>query len=730
VSLRALEQKARQDDARDAAAQHAPRGQDPGVPDLYRPELFINRELSLIAYNQRVLDLAADPGKPLLERVRSLYFFATNSYEFFMIRLSNLQEQVVRGLSELSPDGMTASEQLTAIREQLLPSLKHQCDLLRDDLLPELAAHGIRIVNIADVSPEQRAALDRYYEREVFPVLTPLAVDPGHPFPHISNLSLNLAVAIDDKTGKRFARLKIPNVLPRFIVVPPDEAGEGGAMAPSGPSAMGAATTAGLTTVQTFVPLEQLIAANLDDLFPGMHVVESYAFQVIRDADVEIAEDEASDLSLSVSQALTARRFGSVVCLFIEEDMPEDIRALLMTHLEIGPNDIYAMDGLLALDSLTEIFGLDRSDLKYPPFQPRIPAALRQGEDIFAAIARQDILLHHPYESFTPVVDLLEAAARDPNVLAIKQTLYRVGGSHAPVVDALLAAAQEGTQVAVLVELKARFDEENNIEWARALEQTGAHVVYGLLGLKTHAKLMLIVRKERDGLRRYVHLGTGNYNAGTARGYTDLGLLTVLPAIGQDVTELFNYLTGYSHQDEYRKLLVAPVSMRRRLMRLIERETAHGDKGRIVFKMNALVDPGIIMALYRASMAGVRVDLIVRGPCCLRPGLPGVSENVRVVSLVGRFLEHSRIYYFRNGGAEEVYLGSADMMPRNLDRRVEELFPVEDARLRKRVIRMLAAYRRDRANASVMHADGSYKHLSRHGKPAFDAQAYFLTHDD
>ncbi len=729
MSLRASEQKARQDDARDVAAQaqHASQAREAGVPDLHRPELFINRELSLIAYNQRVLDLAADPGKPLLERVRSLYFFATNSYEFFMIRLSNLQEQVVRGLSELSPDGMTASEQLTAIRERLLPSLKHQCDLLRDDLLPELAAHGIRIVNIADVSSEQRAALDRYYEREVFPVLTPLAVDPGHPFPHISNLSLNLAVAIDDKQGKRFARLKIPNVLPRFIVVPPDDAGEGSA---AGASAMGAATMSGPAAAHTFVPLEQLIAANLDDLFPGMHVVESYAFQVIRDADVEIAEDEASDLSLSVSQALTARRFGSVVCLFVEEDMPEDVRALLMTHLEIGPDDIYAMDGLLALDSLTEIFGLDRPDLKYPLFQPRIPAALRQGEDIFAAITRQDILLHHPYESFTPVVDLLEAAARDPNVLAIKQTLYRVGGSHAPVVDALLAAAREGTQVAVLVELKARFDEENNIEWARALEQTGAHVVYGLLGLKTHAKLMLIVRKERDGLRRYMHLGTGNYNAGTARGYTDLGLLTALPAIGQDVTELFNYLTGYSHQDEYRKLLVAPVNMRRRLMRLIEREMAHGDKGRIVFKMNALVDPGIIVALYRASIAGVRVDLIVRGPCCLRPGLPGISENIRVVSLVGRFLEHSRIYYFRNGGAEEVYLGSADMMPRNLDRRVEELFPVEDARLRKRVIRMLAAYRRDRANASVMHADGAYRHLCKPGKQAFDAQAYFLTHDD
>src|SRR5438552_9833348 len=475
----------------------------PQVPeDLRRPDLFFNRELSLIEYNRRVLDEAANDQHPLLERIRSLYFFSTNIYEFFMIRVSGLREQVAAALGELSADRMPATEQLAAIREKLLPLLDRQSHLLCDELLPALARQGIHVVDIGDVTPDERTALDAYYEREVFPVLTPLAVDPGHPFPHISNLSLNLAVAIDDpELGQRFARVKIPDVLPRFIPIPP----------PEGTETTVAAATAG--TERRLLPLEQLIAANLDHLFPGLHVVESYPFQVIRDADIEIAEDEASDLSLSVGQALTERRFGSVVCLFIDASMPEQIRTLLMQNFEITPSDVYTVEGLLALGSLMELYSLDRPDLKYPPFQPRVPAPLHQGEEIFAAIARHDWLLHHPYDSFTPVVDLLQAAVRDPNVLAIKQTLYRVGGSHAPVVDALLAAAQEGKQVAVLVELKARFDEENNIEWARALERAGAHVAYGLLGLKTHAKLLLIVRKDHDGLRRYVHLGTGNYNA-------------------------------------------------------------------------------------------------------------------------------------------------------------------------------------------------------------------------
>jgi len=691
------------------------------VQPLTSPELYLNRELSLIAFNQRVLDQAHEARHPLLERVKFLSIFSTNTYEFFMIRVSGLREQVARGLSEISADGLAASEQLAAIRARLLPLLDRQQRVLHDDLLPALAAERIHIVDIAAVTPRERVALDAYYEREVFPVLTPLAVDPGHPFPHISNLSLSLAVTIDDpRLGKRFARLKIPDALPRFIPVPPTEP----ALAPLGGRAV------------KLVPLEQLIAANLGGLFPGLRIVEAHPFQVIRDADIEIVEDEDSDLSESIGEALSERRFGSVVCLFAEAGMPEYMRTLLMTRLEIEPSDVYTVAGMLALGSLMELAGLDRPDLKHAPFQPRIPAALhpgQHGETIFTGIARQDILLHQPYDSFSPVVDLLQAAAHDPGVLAIKQTLYRAGGSHAPVVDALLTAANEGKQVAVLVELKARFDEENNIGWARALERAGAHVAYGLPGLKTHAKVLLIVRKEGDGLRRYVHLGTGNYNAGTARFYTDIGLLTARPDLGADVSELFNYLTGYSHQDEYRRLLVAPVTMRRRLMRLIEREVALGKRGHLVFKMNALVDSDMIAALYRASRAGVRVDLIVRGVCCLRPGVPGVSDNIRVTSLVGRFLEHSRVYYFANAGEEELYLGSADMMPRNLDRRVETLFPIEDPALRRRLLRILAIYRRDRANAYALQSDGAYKRLyleGEEGQAPFDAQAYFLAHSD
>jgi len=709
------------------AANVTPRVAGNAVPDdLRRPELYYNRELSWIAYDTRVLEDAENPHRhPLLERVKLLSIFSTNLEDFFMIRVSGLREQVAVALGDLSPDGMTAGEQLAAIREQIPMLLRRQRRLWHDELLPALAAQNIRVVDIDDVAPDDRAALDRYFEREVFPVLTPLAVDPGHPFPLISNLSLNLAVTISDKQhGSRFARLKIPlPMLPRFIPVPPPE---DLAMAED-------AAVAAVATARTFVLLEQLVAANLDHLFPGLDVIESYPFQVVRDADIEIAEDEASDLSMSVEQGLSDKRFGSVVCLFVGGAMPEQIRTLLMENMQIGPSDMYTADGMLALGSLMELYRLDRPDLKYPPFQPRIPAALHLGEDIFTSIARQDILLHQPYDSFAPVVDLLQAAARDPGVLAIKQTLYRVGGSHAPVVDALLAAANEGKQVAVLVELKARGDEENNIEWARALERAGAHVTYGLIGLKTHTKMMLIVRKERDGLRRYVHLGTGNYNAGTARLYTDIAMLSARPELGADVSELFNYLTGYSHQEEYRKLLVAPVSLRRRLMGLIEREIAHGEKGHLVFKMNSLIDTEIVAALYRASQASVRVELIVRGVCSLRPDIPGISEHIRVTSLVGRFLEHSRVYYFGNAGAEELYLGSADLMPRNLDRRVETLFPVEDATLRRRLLHILAVYRRDTVNTSVMRANGSYIHVKpekANGHTPMDAQAYFLTHDE
>ena len=686
----------------------------PAVPeDLSRPDLYFNRELSWIEFNRRVLDEAADLRHPLLERIKFGAIFTTNLDEFFMIRVSGLREQVAAALGERSPDGLTPTEQLTAVREQLLSSLSRQRYLLHEELLPALAEEGIRIVSMADLTVGERAALDSYYQHEVFPVLTPLGVDPGHPFPHISNLSLNLAVAIEDpQMGRRLARLKIPNVLPRFIPIPPEPALDGAPLPPP----------------RAFVPLEQLIAANLGGLFSGLSVIESFPFQVIRDADIEIVEDEASDLSLAIEQSISERRFGSVVCLMVDTRMPESTRTWLMDNLEIGPTDVYTIEGMLALSSLMELYRLDHPQLKDPPLQPRVPPTLHAGEDIFAAIASRDQLLHHPYESFGPVVDLLQAAARDPNVLAIKQTLYRVGGSHAPVVDALLAAAAEGKQVAVLVELKARFDEENNLEWARALERAGAHVAYGLVGLKTHAKVLLIVRKERDGLRRYVHLGTGNYNSATARVYTDFGLMTTRPDIGEDVSELFNYLTGYSRQDKYRKLLVAPVTMRQRLLYLIEREIEQGEKGHIVFKMNQLTDTEMIATLYRASQAGVRVELIVRGICCLRPGLPGISERIRVTSLVGRFLEHSRLCYFGNGGDEQIYLGSADLMSRNLNQRVETLFPVEDPQARARLLRMLAIYRRDTANTHILQPDGSYTRRLP-GEAPFDAQAHFVAFD-
>jgi len=576
----------------------------------------------------------------------------------------------------------------------------------------------VRISELAALRPAEQVALKDYFDREIFPVLTPLAFDPGHPFPHISNLSLNLAVTVTDlKEGERFARIKIPSVLPRLVPVqrPGSDALPTAAHRP-----------------QTFIWLEQLVAEHLSALFPGLEVVESYAFRVIRDADIEIQEDEAADLSRSVEASLLERRFGSVVQLTVETTMPVRLRTLLASNLRIGPDDVYAEDGPLGLADLSELLRLDRPDLKDPPFAPRVPHALRSaGEDVFEAIKRQDILLHHPYDSFTPIVDLIQTAARDPQVLAIKQTLYRVG-SHAPVVDALMEAAGQGKQVAVLVELKARWDEENNIEWARSLERAGVHVAYGMVGLKTHAKIALVVRKEPDGIRRYVHLGTGNYNAATARVYTDLGLLTCNPELGADASDLFNYLTGYSTQSTYRRLLVGPVSLRASFLERIEREIlvhrASGG-GRLILKMNSLVDAEIIQALYRASQAGVTIDLLVRGVCCLVPGVPGVSETIRVTSIVGRFLEHSRVYYFRNGGDEEIQLGSADLMPRNLDRRVETLFPIEDPGLRAWLRGdVLDAYLRDTVNARLLGADGHYSRVTpAPGEPPFDSQASFLT---
>ncbi|MFM8876528.1 MAG: polyphosphate kinase 1, partial [Anaerolineae bacterium] len=556
----------------------------------------------------------------------------------------------------------------------------------------------------------------------VYPVLTPLALDPGHPFPHISNLSLNLAIVIRDKKGnEKFARLKVPDTLPRLI--------------PIKKSSGSARKDGTIPHHHYFVWLDQVIAANLDGLFPGLEVVSAHPFRIVRDADIEIQELEADDLLETMQQNIRKRKFGSVVQVAVYPSMPEEMRDLLVDNLEITHNDIYSLTHPLGLASLWQVYNsIERHDLKYPPYIQRIPKPLRKldisSDNMFDVIRNENILLHHPYESFVPVVDFLQAAARDPHVLAIKQTVYRVG-SNAPVVEALLEAAERGKQVAVLVELKARFDEESNIGWARALEQAGVHVVYGLVGLKTHCKVAMVVRKEGEGIRRYLHLATGNYNAVTSRIYEDIGMFTCDEDMGADATDLFNYLTGYSTKKSYKKLLVAPVNLREQMEKLIHREIEHakaGSKARIIFKMNSLVDMDMIQLLYQASQVGVKVDLLIRGMCCLRPGIKGVSENIRVISVVGRYLEHSRIYYFQNNGNDEVYMGSADLMPRNLNHRVEVVFPVESKGqvkfLREKI---LEAYLKDNTRARILKTNGTYERAKPepNGKP-FDVQAHLM----
>jgi len=605
-----------------------------------------------------------------------------------------------------------AEQQLVAVRQHLAPLIQEVHNYWRNELVPLLAEQEIHILNYEQLDEQQREAILAYFEREIFPVLTPLAFDPGHPFPFISNRSLNLAVVIADALqGERFARVKVPPTLPRLVPVP--VAGDKQEML-------------------VFVWIERVIAAHLSMLFPGFDVLESYPFRVLRDADIELQEDEASDLLEYIEQEVRERRFGLVVDLAVHPSMPPRIRSLLLDNLEITANDLTIIDGPLGLGDVMELHNLERPDLKDPPFVPHTLLPLRQGYDLFAIIQQRDLLMHHPYDSFNSVVEFIRAAAQDPQVLAIKQTLYRVG-INSPVVKWLLEAVENGKQVAVLVELKARFDEENNIGWARALENAGVHVVYGLIGLKTHAKVALVVRREADGLRRYIHLGTGNYNATTARIYEDLCLLTCRPDIGADASDLFNSLTGYSRQNTYRKLLVAPTGMRQGMVERIEREIRMHEQqgnGRLIFKMNSLVDPEIIHILYRASQAGVSIDLIVRGICCLSPGVAGVSENIRVRGLVGRFLEHSRIFYFGNGGNEEIYLGSADMMQRNLDGRVETLFPIEDSVLRTAIReQVLDRILADTVNARELLPDGSYIHVQPEpGVPPFDSQAWFISH--
>jgi polyphosphate kinase len=680
--------------------------------DLKVPEYYLNRELSWLEFNRRVLQEALDERTPLLERLKFMAIFSANLDEFFMVRVAGLKQQVEAGVTDLSYDGLTPDRQLVAISEYLRSIVKQQHHHFERVLKAKLIENGIYILDYLDLSQEQRTYLDRFFEEHIFPVLTPLAVDPSHPFPYISNLSLNLAVVVKepDTNEELFARVKVPQVLPRFVTLPEEFRQR----------------RRGKIGVWSGVPLEQIITHNLGFLFPGMNILESYPFRVTRNADLEVEEDEADDLLLAIEKELQKRRIGgSTVRLEIQATTPENLRSTIMRELVLDENDVYDLDGLMGLSDLMFFMSLPLPELKDKPWTPVLPPRLNRlsdedGDSFFNIIRQGDLLVHHPYYSFSGTIQrFITEAAYDPDVLAIKMTLYRTSGD-SPIVKALIAAAQNGKQVVVLVELKARFDEANNINWARKLENSGVHVVYGLVGLKTHTKVVLVVRQEAKTIRRYVHIGTGNYNPKTANIYTDLGLLSCNEDLGADLTDLFNFLTGYSLQKSYRKLLVAPFSLRDRMIAMIRREIEicrNGGTGRIVAKMNALVDREVIPALYQASQAGVQIDLIVRGICCLRPGVKGISENIRVTSIIGRYLEHSRIFYFQNGGAEEIYIGSADWMTRNLSRRVEAVTPVESPEIVRDLQEILGIMLADNRHAWELQTDGSY--IQR--KPETDA---------
>ncbi|HET6964713.1 MAG TPA: polyphosphate kinase 1 [Acidimicrobiales bacterium] len=654
---------------------------------------YLNRELSTLDFNGRVLALAESGDISLLERVKFLAIFATNMDEFFQVRVAGLKDQLAAGIGT-APDGLSVSEQLRAIRAATEQLLERRRRAFVHDVLPGLAEHGVNLCEWESLDPSDRRWAEKVFAERIFPVLTPLAVDPGHPFPYISNLSLNLAVIVRDPAGgeRRFARVKIPPLLPGLLALPDG---------------------------RRFVALEQVIAAHLDALFPGMEIESHHPFRVTRNADLTLEEEEADDLLVAVEMELRRRRFGRAVRLEVDDSMTDEVRTLLTRELDLQPEDVYAGPGPLDHTSLWQFYNLDRPELKDEPFAPvkpfRLGGADGETADIFAAIRQGDILVQHPYESFSDSVEeFIAQASRDPDVLAIKQTLYRTSGDSA-IVRSLIRAAERGKQVAALVELKARGDEAANIGFARALERAGVHVVYGLVGLKTHSKISLVVRQEGDGITRYCHIGTGNYNASTARTYEDIGILTARPEIGADLTDLFNYLTGYSRRVDYRRLLVAPSTLRPRMLELIEREAALGPDGRIVWKLNNLVDPGIIDALYAASSAGVCIDLIVRAICCLRPGVPGLSENIGVRSIVGRWLEHSRLYYFGDGSPSDqldggrYFIGSADMMDRNLDRRVEAVVPIESAELQARLREVLLTELADDVRAWSLSADGVWR---------------------
>ena len=676
-----------------------------------------NREISWLEFNRRVLEEALNDQTPLLERLKFLSIFSTNLDEFFMIRVSGLKEQIAEGISKPSPDGMSAAEQLREIRELVRPMVNQQMKCLHNEVLPQLAEHGIRFFTYKELSGGDKKKLDEYFLKNIFPVLTPQAVDISHPFPYVSNLSLNLGLIVEpDKSfthGKlehlyhqsRFVRIKLPPNIPRLIPINEDET--------------------------HFALLGELVAANVRHLFPNMKTQKPHLFRLTRDADLELREDEAGDLLRTMEIELHhRRRFSFPVRLEVADSMPEKMVQHLTGSIGMTDKDVYRIDGFLNVPDLMRLYSIERPALKDQPITYSIPTPLRKENNIFDILKKQDVLLHHPFTAFSTVTDFVNAAAEDENVSAIKICLYRTG-KNSPIVNSLIKASQNGKQVAALVELKARFDEENNIEWARRLENEGVHVIYGMRGLKTHSKITLVVRRENNQLQRYVHLATGNYNPTTSRIYTDLGLLTADEEIGADITDLFNFLTGYSYQTDYRCLLVAPINLREQMLVMIERETEHKLSGRdahIIVKINSLTDDKIVRALYRASQAGVKIDLIVRGICVLRPGIKGLSENIRVVSIVGRFLEHSRVFYFANGGDEEIYIGSADWMHRNLDRRVEAVVPIKDANIKQYIKdEVLAAYLKDNTNARILQSDGTYEKLTAESADSeFNSQMYFV----
>jgi polyphosphate kinase len=691
----------------------------PVVSDPAHAQLFINRELSWLAFNERVLEEARDRNVPLAERLKFLAIVASNLDEFFMVRVAGLKQQLSGNVAETPPDGLTAAEQLAAISARTHAMVTEQYRIWRDDIEPGLDAARVRFLRPDELTPPQKQHLSTYFAHEVWPVLTPLAVDPGHPFPMLRNRSLNLAVFMQrekekDKVARRetmVAVVQVPSVLPRMTEVPTASDGNG---APGGAAGF------------SFMLLEDLIAMHAGELFPGYRVLNCSAFRVTRNFDLSIDEDEADDLLKTIQKELRRRERGSAVRMEIEHDTPTEVVGFLRSALRLENDDVYLFDGPLHLADLMPICGRDElRDHRDEPFSPQIVPPLQEYDDIFRVIAQRDILLQHPYESFEDVVEFISEAADDPNVLAIKQTLYRTSAD-SPIVRALIRAAENGKQVTAVVELKARFDEAPNIQWARTLEDAGVHVVYGLIALKTHCKVALVVRREGNRIKRYVHLSTGNYNPSTARIYGDLSYFTAREAYADDAGALFNLLTGYSSPPSWQRFAIAPLGLQERIIALIEREAALGARGRIIAKMNSLVDAPVIKALYRASQAGVQIDLIVRGICCLRPGVPGTSENIRVISIVDRFLEHARIFHFENGGKREVYLSSADWMPRNFQRRVEVMFPIEDEGLRDRMVdEILGIALADNVKARKLLADGSYVRVrptdASSGAPAIGA---------